>query len=64
MAEIRQAYNDVSSQLEEERHNVAEICAESAESQEPLQAQLREAQEAVEEYGKKLEDAKDQKEGY
>ena len=37
------------------------MCAESAEAQEQLQAQLREAQEAVAEYGKQLEDAEDQR---
>jgi len=62
VAEIRQAYTDVNNQLEEERQNVAEMCAESAEAQEQLQVQLCEAQEAVAEYGKKLEDAEDQKE--
>jgi hypothetical protein len=62
VAEIRQTYTDVNNQLEEERQNVAEMCAESAEAQEQLQAQLRKAQEAVAEYGKKLEDAEDQNE--
>ena len=46
VVELRQAYNDVNNQLEEERQIVAEMCAESAEVQEQLQAQLREAQEA------------------
>ena len=62
VAGMRKAYADVNNQLEEERQNGAVMCAESAEAQEQLQAQLREAQEAVAEYGKQLEDAEDQRE--